>query len=110
MSTYTITHEYENENVIVLRLAFGTPATNAEIVKDATAAAKAIASKVFGKLVALNGPVSAAAAIAIGHVLVHVAPAIAVFDPKMNAYVIAVTHDYRWRLGDTIPADEIENV
>lgn len=110
MSTYSISIATDHDNVIVLRLRFGEPATNAEIVKDATAAANAIASEVRGRLVALNGPASLPAAVAIAHALVHVAPAIAVFDPKMNAYVVAVSHDPRWRVGDTIAADEIEHV
>jgi len=55
-----------------------------------------------GKIVKLNGPASLPVAIAIGHEIGHIFGVIAVFDPKLGKYVVAVSHDPEFSVGDLI--------
>ncbi len=91
----------------ILKLAFGEPAQNDQIVRDAVARLSEMeqAGELSGGgLVLLNGPASLPVAVAIAHSLVHRFSAVGVFDPKLNGYVVAVTHDPAYELGAIIPA------
>jgi len=90
----------------VLRLSFGTQAQNTEIVRDAVAALAAAGAE-GGELVLLNGPASLPVAVAIGHGVAHKYGALGCFDPKLNGYVVSVSHDPRWAAGDLIPASTV---
>ena len=90
----------------VLRIGFGTPAQNTEIVREASA--KLATMEMAGPLVLLNGPASLPVAIVLAHRLVHLFGALGVFDPKLNGYVISATHDPRFDLGQLIPATEVQ--
>lgn len=93
MSTYNISADARPDGVL-LRLSFGTPAQNDQIVKDAVAALEALNLQ-GGETVFLNGPASLPVAVALGHGLVHLYKEVAVFDPKLAAYVVAVSHGGR---------------
>jgi len=100
MSTYNITR-----NSSTIKLSFGTPAQNDQIVKDVVA--KLTEMEASGELngggvIKLNGPASLPVAVAITHALVHKFSAVGVFDPKLNKYVIAATHDPAYVVGDLI--------
>ncbi|MDO8512190.1 MAG: CRISPR-associated protein Csx3 [bacterium] len=85
-----------------LKIGFGSPAQNDQIVKDAVAAVKAL-GLTGGKLVKLNGPASLPVAVAIGHEVAHLFGAVAVFDPKLgNKYVVVVSHDPDFAVGSVI--------
>lgn len=90
----------------LLTLSFGAPAQNDAIVKDAVAGVEALGLE-GGKLCLLNGPASLPVAIAIGHAVAHRFGAVACFDPKMAAYVVAVSHDPERTVGSLIPAAEV---
>ena len=92
----------ENEKEVVLKVSFGEPAGNDQIVKDAEEAVKVVAQEVAGKLVKINGPASLPVAFVLAHTLNHVCPAVGVFDPKLGKYVIAVSHTPDLRIGDLI--------
>lgn len=49
-------------------------------------------------------PASLPAACAIAHAIAHRFSAVGVFDPKLNGYVVAVTHDPEVELGSIIAA------
>lgn len=100
MSTYSIIAE-QTESRVNLKLAFGAPAQNDQIVKDAVAALKSLDLK-GGKLVCLNGPASLPVAVAIAHGLNHVFETVAVYDPKLSKYVVSVTHGTEYQVGDLI--------
>jgi len=97
MTTYNVTRE-DND---VLKLSFGAPAQNDQIVRDAVAAVKALGLE-GGKVVKFNGPASLPVAIAIAHEVAHIYGAVAAFDPKLGKYVVAVSHDPDFAVGDLI--------
>ena len=69
----------------VLKLSFGAPAQNDQIVRDAVAAVKALKLE-GGKVIKLNGPASLPVAIALSHEVGHLFGAVAAFDPKLGMY------------------------
>jgi len=102
MSAFNITRTAN-----VLKIGFGDPATNDQIVKDAAARLGEMDDSgelSGGGTILLNGPASLPAACAIAHAIAHRFSAIGVFDPKLNGYVVAVTHDPAVELGSVIAA------
>ncbi|MCD6232987.1 CRISPR-associated protein Csx3 [bacterium] len=99
--TYHITLEEGD----VLRVGFGDPAQNDQIVRDAVARLDEMVKSgelAGGSLIKINGPASLPVAIAIGHAVVHLYEVVAVFDPKLGRYVVAVSHGDKYRPGDLI--------
>jgi CRISPR-associated protein Csx3 len=102
MGIYNIALDGEN----VLRLSFGdTPANNDLLVQE-------VAGKIGelidggaikgGELIKLNGRATLPIAFVLAHKLNHLYQAVAVYDPKLSKYVVAVAHGGRYRLGDLI--------
>ena len=90
-STYTITRDDDG----VLRVAFGVPAANDQIVKDAVTRLDAMTKAgdlSGGGLLKINGPAPLPVAMVLGHKLSHLFEAIACFDPKLNKYVVTISH------------------
>lgn len=84
-------------------VGFGEPATNQEIVVDAAKGVDdALTSFGGGRLALVTGPASLPAAVAIGHKLVHRFGAVACFDPKLGGFVVAVSHDPEFKVGQLI--------
>jgi len=93
------------KNGDVLKVGFGTPAQNDEIVRGAVARlAEMTASGELagGKIIKINGPASLPVAIAIAHAVAHLYEVVGVFDPKMAKYVVAVSHGGNVKPGDLI--------
>jgi CRISPR-associated protein Csx3 len=89
----------------VLSVGFGDPGSNDQIVKDANARLcelKESGEIVGGILLKINGPASLPCAFVISHHVDHFFGAIGVFDPKLQKYVICVSHDPDYELGDLI--------
>lgn len=91
----------------LLKLAFGAPAQNDQIVRDAVASLEDCEIG-GGALVLLNGPASLPVACAIAHAVGHLYGAVGVFDPKLASYVVAISHDPNFAVGDLIPASEVK--
>lgn len=91
--TYRISAETTPSGVL-LRLSFGTPAQNTEIVRDAVVALEAL-QLVGGTTVFLNGPASLPVACAVAHGVAHLFMEVACYDPKMSGYVVAISHGGR---------------
>jgi CRISPR-associated protein Csx3 len=86
-----------------LKMSFGDPANNAEIVKEVIKTCGEIKPQVMnGKILLLNGPASLPVACAISHAFAHLVPAIGCFDPKLNAYVVAISHSPDFEIGSII--------
>ena len=88
-----------------MRVGFGDPAQNDQIVRDAVARLDEMVKSgelAGGSLIKINGPASLPVAIAIGHAVVHLYEVVAVFDPKLGRYVVAVSHGDKYRPGDLI--------
>ena len=81
-------------NGVLLRLSFGTPAQNTEIVQDAVLELKGLLP-LGGQTVFLNGPASLPVACAIAHGVAHLFTEVACFDPKLAGYVVAISHGGR---------------
>jgi CRISPR-associated protein Csx3 len=100
MTTYNI-----ELNEDILEVNFGEPASNEQIVKDAAARLEEMAKSGKlrgGQLLKINGPTSIPVAFVLAHRLCHLYGAIAVFDPKLGKFVICVTHNPAYNLGDLI--------
>jgi CRISPR-associated protein Csx3 len=100
MTTYNI--ELKDD---ILRVSFGEPAQNDQIVKDAAAKLGQMAQSgelTGGQLLRINGPVSIPVAFVLAHKLAHIYGAIGLFDPKLGKYVICITHNPAYKLGDLI--------
>ncbi|MCC2693892.1 CRISPR-associated protein Csx3 [Nodularia sp. LEGE 04288] len=100
MTTYKI--EFRDD---ILRVSFGEPAQNDQIVKDAAARLEEMATSgelTGGQLLKINGPISIPVAFVLAHKLAHIYGAIGFFDPKLGKYVICITHNPSYKLGDLI--------
>ena len=109
MAKYNVSVANTQENVITLKIGFDEPGSNDEIVVDAKAAVEAVSEAVMGKTVLLNGPASLPVAFVLAHTLNHICPAVAIFDPKMGKYVVAVTHTSDYKVGELLqPSSHIQ--
>ncbi|MDB9373419.1 CRISPR-associated protein Csx3 [Nodularia sphaerocarpa] len=100
MTTYNI--EFKDG---ILRVRFGETAQNDQIVKDAAARLEEMTTSgelTGGQLLKINGPISIPVAFVLAHKLSHIYGAIGFFDPKLGKYVISITHNPAYKLGDLI--------
>jgi len=88
----------------MLKVSFGEPAQNDEIVRDAVARLDEMTKSgelAGGSVIKINGPASLPVAVAIAHAVNHLYETVAVFDPKLGKYVVAVSHG-TYKAGDLI--------
>ncbi|MBD2124948.1 CRISPR-associated protein Csx3 [Microcoleus sp. ZQ-A2] len=100
MTTYNI--ELDGER---LNIGFAEPAQNDQIVRDAAARLDEMAESgelKGGQLLKINGPASLPVACVLAHKVAHLFGAVGVFDPKLGKYVISITHNPTYKLGDLI--------
>ena len=89
----------------ILRIRFGEPAQNDQIVRDAAARLEQMSASgelAGGPLLKINGPISIPVAFVLAHKLAHIYGAVAFFVPKLGKYVICITHNPGYKLGDLI--------
>jgi CRISPR-associated protein Csx3 len=101
MSSYSAEITDRDGGVVTVQLSFVDSAQNDRIVPDAISAIAAL-KLAGGKGVKLTGPCSIPAAIAIGHSVSHLFGFVAFFDPKLERYVVCVSHDPSINPGDLI--------
>ena len=100
MTTYNIIRDDDT-----LKIGFGEPAQNDQIVRDVVArlAEMEKAGELNGGgVIKLNGPASLPVAVAIAHGVSHLFETVAVFDPKLDKYIVSVTHGTDYSIGDLI--------
>jgi CRISPR-associated protein Csx3 len=100
MTTYNI--ELDGE---LLNIGFAEPAQNDQIVQDAAARLDEMQQAgelKGGQLLKINGPASLPVACVLAHKVAHLFGAVGVFDPKLGKYVISITHNPTYKLGDLI--------
>lgn len=100
MTTYNI-----NLTDGVLKVGFGAQAQNDQIVKDAqTRCDEMIANGELagGDVIRVNGPASLPVAMVLCHKVAHLYGAVACFDPKLAKYVVAISHNPSYTVGDLI--------
>ena len=84
-----------------MRVGFGVPASNDEIVKEVKSTLEDMALS-GGVLLKINGAASLPVAITITHAVAHLYGAVAVWDPKLSKYVVSVSHSPSYAVGDLI--------
>lgn len=100
MTTYKMSFDKASG---VLTVGFGEAASNDQIVKDAGAIAETLKPEISGTpCLKINGPASLPVAMVICHAFVHVVSSIACFDPKLSKYVVAVSHNPDFKVGDLV--------
>ena len=100
--SYVVLREQETPGELLLHLGWGdSPAGNDRLVVDAVAAIRALGLQ-GGRLVKFNGPASLPVAMALCHEVCHLYGAVAVRDPKLGKYVVAVSHSPEFHLGQLI--------
>ena len=106
MTSYNISARQIDAGVVLLNGSFGEPADNTRIVVDA---AKSLAKCKLsgGKTVLVNGPASLPVAMVIAHGVGHLFTEVAYFDPKLQGFVVAISHGGR-PVGTLIPASAVE--
>lgn len=98
---YQAAAEMREDGYAVVRIGFGDPATNREIVPAAIAALAAL-GLTGGKGILFNGAASLPVAMALCHAVAHLFEVVGCWDPKLGRYVIAVSHARELRPGDLI--------
>ena len=85
----------------LLKVGFGDPASNDAIVRYVADTLKDMALP-GGPLLKINGPASLPVAVVIAHAVTHLYGAVAVWDPKLGKYVVSVSHNPAFSVGDLI--------
>lgn len=94
----------QSDDPTVLCIGFGEAASNDLIVPDAIAAIDALQLP-GGHVIKFNGPASLPVAMALAHTVAHHYEVVACFDPKLQCYIVAISHHAKIRPGDRLPLD-----
>ena len=89
-------------------LEFGAAADNDAIVVDAFNAIedlKANGELPGGEIIKIYGRASVPVAILLGHALSHLYKAVAVWDPKLQKFVVVIGHSPSYAIGDLLDGD-----
>ena len=98
--SFTVSIASESEGVVTVTIDFGEPAENTLIVPDAIAALAELKLR-GGRGIHFTGPASLPVAMALAHAVAHLYGYVACFDPKLQGYVVAISHDPEFRLGSS---------
>jgi CRISPR-associated protein Csx3 len=101
MTTYCIESELTTDGIL-LRVCFGEPAQNDQIVRDAVSRLTELIQSggLEGSLLRVNGPMSMPVAFALAHGVGHLFGAVAIYDPKLGGkYVVSISHDPNYPIG-----------
>ena len=92
------------DNIIVklIDISFGEQASNDKIVKELQETVKRFKKEVSGSLLLVNAPASLPVNSFLTHAFCHLAKAMGFYDPKLNAYLVTITHDPQFKIGDLI--------
>jgi len=94
----------EVNGVVTLLISFGdTAGSNTQIVPDAIAAISALKLS-GGHGIHFNGRASLPVAMALAHAVAHLYEYVACFDPKLQGYVVAISHHATIRPGELLPS------
>jgi len=91
----------DSGTVVTVEIGFGTPAENDRIVPDAISAIASL-GLTGGAGICFNGRASLPVAMAISHAVAHLYGFVACFDPKMERFIVAVSHKSGFKPGDLL--------
>ena len=101
MTTYTIKVEKGN----TLKIGFGQPAQNDQIVKDAAECLDDLIRRgqiAGGEVIRVNGPATMPVAMVLAHGVGHLYQAVTCYDPKLSKYVVVIAHGDKYKIGDLL--------
>ena len=103
-ASFEITVETPDASSTLLRLAFGEPASNDVMVRDVDRRMKELKGRELtgGRLVLLNGAASLPVIAVIIHHVAHLFGAVAIYDPKLQRYVIVASHGSELEVGEIL--------
>jgi CRISPR-associated protein Csx3 len=100
---FTASATSEGNGITRVNIGFGESASNSEIIPDAVAGLAAL-QLAGGRGIHFNGRASLPVAMAIAHAVAHLYGYVACYDPKLQGYVVAISHDPAFRPGLVLPA------
>jgi CRISPR-associated protein Csx3 len=89
-------------DVDVMEVGFGDPATNVEMVAEVSETLSDL--RLGGAGLHITGPCSLPVGSVIVHAVAHRYGYVAIFDPKLAGFVVAISHDPARKVGELIPA------
>lgn len=107
-STFALEKIATTDGTTEIKIGFGVPAQNPQILQDALQLLRQQQLK-GGKLIKFHGPCSVPVAMALAHEVAHLYGAVACYDPKMAGYIICISHDPEFTVGQFIGASVQEN-
>lgn len=94
------------EGVTRLAVSLGVAADNGTIVQEVQLAMEE-ADLPGGELLCIHGGISLPAAYTLSHACAHVYAAIAVWDPKIQRYVVSISHSPHYEVGEYLEASKL---
>ena len=76
----------------VLTITLPEGKTNAELLVMMKGELKDLNEKFFGKEIKITGRITTHLALLLGHELAHICKSVSLFDPKLNTYVLVLSH------------------
>ena len=97
---YHVEQEQRPDGVL-LKVSFGEPSSNDKIVSELHETLKSLELG-GGRLCLISGPASLPVAACLVHAVAHLFAAVGLFDPKMQTFVIGVSHDPELPVGSLV--------
>lgn len=91
----------ESGGEVTVTIGFGEPADNTAVVPDAVEAIRGLGLK-GGRGIRFHGPASLPAAMALAHAVAHLYGYVACYDPKLEGYVVCISHDPARQVGQLL--------
>jgi CRISPR-associated protein Csx3 len=104
--SFTATVDSDLAGIVTVTIGFAAPADNTRIVPDALAAIAALQLP-GGRGIHFTGPASLPAAMALAHAVAHLYGYVACYDPKLQGFVVAISHHPDFRPGQLLPPPAI---
>ncbi len=76
----------------VLNITLPEGKTQQELLRMLAQEFEAIEKELYGKEIKINGRVTTAMCLWLGHKLAHVCKSVSIFDPKENSYILVIKH------------------
>lgn len=109
MATFEVKLDRVSAEAHLIKVGFGAAGTNCEIVKDCELQIKDLKLK-GGKLLLINGACTLPAAFCICNNVKHLYQNVAVYDPKLTAYVVCINNGGSYDVGSKIDDADVKHL